>query len=154
MSALVLLTLPSELLALTLPFYTCLIPAGFPSPAEDYEEQPLDLNRYLFAHPASTFLARITGDSMTGAGIHPGDIITVDRAIPPADGHIVVAVVDGEHTVKRLRRRQGRVWLEAENDRYPALELLADSRLDIWGVVTHVIHSFVGRSAAGGARRN
>ncbi|MCC2548637.1 translesion error-prone DNA polymerase V autoproteolytic subunit [Hymenobacter sp. BT175] len=148
------LTLPAELLALKLPFYTCLIPAGFPSPAEDYEEQPLDLNRYLFTHPASTFLARITGDSMTGAGIHPGDIITVDRAIAPADGHIVVAVVDGEHTVKRLRRRHGRVWLEAENDRYPALELLADSRLDIWGVVTHVIHSFVSRKAAGSTGRN
>lgn len=148
MSAVLIYDFPLESLYLELPFYACPVPAGFPASADDSQEAALDLTRHLFSNPAATFLARVTGDSMTGAGIQPGDLIAVDRAITPTDGHIVVAVVDGEHTLKRLRCKGTRIWLEAENENYPALELLADSRLDVWGVVTHVIHSLVTRKSA------
>jgi DNA polymerase V len=137
-----------QLLPTELPLYACPVPAGFPSPADDQLDPPLDLTRHLFRNPASTFLARIAGDSMTGAGIHPGDLIAVDRALPAREGSIVVALLDGEHTVKRLRQRQGRTWLEAENDQYAPLEVLEDTHLDVWGVVTHVIHALEGRPAA------
>lgn len=147
MCAVVIYDIPLESLNLELPFYACPVPAGFPAPADDHQEAALDLSRHLFSNPAATFLARVTGDSMVGAGIYPGDLIAVDRVLAPTDGHIVVAVVDGEHTLKRLRHRGSRIWLEAENERYPALELLAGSRLDVWGVVTHVIHSLVSRKS-------
>ncbi|GAA4005022.1 hypothetical protein GCM10022408_16030 [Hymenobacter fastidiosus] len=123
-----------------LPVFTCPVPAGFPSPADGQADEMLDLHQYLFKQPASTFMARVTGDSMLGAGIHPDDFIVVNRAVSPVDGHVVVAVAGGEHTVKRLRQEPGRTWLEAANDRYPPLELHQDSDLRIWGVVTHVIH--------------
>jgi DNA polymerase V len=126
----------------TLPLFACPVPAGFPSPADDHLEGSLNLYELLFSHPASTFLARVSGDSMIGAGIRPGDIIAVDRALEPVDGCIVVALVDGEHTLKRLRREAGKVWLEADNERYPALFLSDGSNLVVFGVVTHVIHDF------------
>ncbi len=120
--------------------YDVAVPAGFPSPADGHLDQVLDLNRHLFRHPAATFLARVRGDSMLGAGIHDGDLIAVDRALPARDGHVVVAILDGEHTVKRLRRRDGRLWLLPENDAYQPLEVTGDASLTICGVVTHVIH--------------
>jgi len=124
-----------------LPLYGCPIPAGFPSPADDHLEGPFDLARHLFRNPASTFLARVSGDSMTGAGIHPGDLVAVDRALRAGHGSIVVAVVEGEHTIKRLQLRAGQPWLVAENARYPPLPVDPDAGLVVWGVVTHVIHS-------------
>ncbi|MDO7877758.1 translesion error-prone DNA polymerase V autoproteolytic subunit [Hymenobacter sp. ASUV-10] len=132
----------AQLVARPLPQFGCLLPAGFPSPADDHADAPLDLTRLLFRHSASTFLARVSGDSMVGAGIHPGDLVAVDRARRPADGSIVVAVVEGEHTIKRLRQREGRTWLEAENSRYPPLPVPAEVGLVVWGVVTHVVHEF------------
>lgn len=132
----------THLLARPVPLFGCLLPAGFPSPADDHAEAPLDLTRLLFRHPASTFLARVSGDSMVGAGIRPGDLVAVDRARPPRDGCIVVAVVEGEHTIKRLRQREGQTWLEAENSRYPPLPIPAEAGLVVWGVVTHVVHEF------------
>lgn len=127
-------------IARPVPLFGCLLPAGFPSPADDHADAPLDLTRLLFRHPASTFLARVSGDSMVGAGIHPGDLVAVDRARQPRDGSIVVAVVEGEHTIKRLRQREGHTWLEAENSRYLPLPLAADTGLVVWGVVTHMVH--------------
>jgi DNA polymerase V len=92
----------------------------FPNrPTDDHADAPLDLTRLLFRHPASTFLACVSGNSMVGTGIHPGDLVAVDRARRPADGSIVVAVVEGEHTIKRLRQCEGLTWPEAENSRYP-----------------------------------
>ena len=126
--------------SLTIPLYEITIPAGFPSPADDHLDQMLDLNRYLFRHPAATFLARVRGDSMLGAGIHDGDLIAVDRALPAHNGHVVVAVLDGEHTVKRLRRHNGRVWLLPENAAFAPMEVSSEAELTICGVVTHVIH--------------
>ena len=124
-----------------LPLFGCPIPAGFPSPADDHLDAPLDLNRLLFRHPASTFLARVSGDSMIGAGIHPGDLVAVDRALRAAHGSIVVAVVEGEHTIKRLQMRAGNAWLVAENTRYPSVAVDHSTGLVVWGVVTHVIHA-------------
>ncbi|GAA4381652.1 translesion error-prone DNA polymerase V autoproteolytic subunit [Hymenobacter koreensis] len=126
----------------TLPLFACPIPAGFPSPADDHLEASLNLYELLFAHPASTFLARVSGDSMVGAGIRSEDIIAVDRALPPADGCIVVAVLDGEHTLKRLRKKGKSTWLEADNPRYAPIELVEGNNLTVFGVVTHVIHDF------------
>jgi DNA polymerase V len=131
-----------------LPLFGCPVPAGFPSPADDHLEGPFDLTQHLFRNPASTFLARVSGDSMTGAGIHPGDLVAVDRALRPGHGSIVVAVVEGEHTIKRLQLRAGQPWLVAENARYAPLPIGPDSGLVVWGVVTHVIHSLASGAAA------
>ncbi|MCI1186905.1 translesion error-prone DNA polymerase V autoproteolytic subunit [Hymenobacter sp. DH14] len=131
------------------PLFGCLIPAGFPSPADDHLDPAFDLTRFLFRNPASTFLARVSGDSMTGAGIHPGDLVAVDRALQPGHGSIVVAVVEGEHTIKRLQLRAGQPWLVAENSRYPPLPVSAEAGLLVWGVVTHVIHSLGGTPVFG-----
>ncbi|MBF9239927.1 translesion error-prone DNA polymerase V autoproteolytic subunit [Hymenobacter sp. BT683] len=124
-----------------LPLFGCPIPAGFPSPADDHLDAPLDLTKHLFRHPASTFLARVSGDSMIGAGIHPGDLVAVDRALAPREGSIVVAVVEGEHTIKRLQLRGGQRWLVAENARYAPVAVDREVGLLVWGVVTHVIHA-------------
>jgi DNA polymerase V len=125
--------------------FGCSVPAGFPSPADDHLDAPFDLTRHLFRHPASTFLARVSGDSMTGAGIHSGDLVAVGPGrCSPRDGSIVVAVVEGEHTIKRLQLRAGQPWLVAENARYPPLAVDRSAGLVVWGVVTHVIHALGG----------
>lgn len=115
------------------------VPAGFPSPADDYVEK-LDLNTHLIQHPAATFIVRVSGHSMTGAGIFDGDELIVDRSLNPESGQVVVAVLDGELTIKRLMRAQGRVWLKAENPDYPDIAVDAEQDLRIWGVVTRVLH--------------
>ena len=126
-----------------LPFFATAVQAGFPSPADDYQEGALDLNEHLIRRPAATFFLRVLGDSMTGAGIHSGDLLIVDRSLHPADGRIVIAAVDGELTVKRLSRRRGHVRLMPENPRYQPIEIGDGQYLQIWGVVLHVVHSFV-----------
>ncbi len=125
---------------LPLPLYTAYVPAGFPSPADDDVEGRLDLNQHLIHHPAATFFVRVSGESMLGAGIHPGDLLVVDRALEPVHGKVVIAVVNGELTVKRLCIREGQVRLLAENERYAPIVLSGDMDLQIWGVVTNVIH--------------
>ena len=117
------------------------VSAGFPSPAEDYIEGRLDLNKHLIKHPAATFFVRVAGDSMTGAGIHPGDILVVDRSLEPRDASVVIAVLDGELTVKRISRRAGRLYLVPDNSLYQPLEILEGMEFEVWGVVTSVIHS-------------
>ena len=124
-----------------LPLFGCPVPAGFPSPADDHLDAPFDLTRHLFRHPASTFLARVSGDSMIDAGIHPGDLVAVDRALRATHGSIVVAVLEGEHTIKRLQLRGGQRWLVAENARYPPVPINPEAGVLVWGVVTHVIHT-------------
>lgn len=123
------------------PLFLASVSAGFPSPAEDYIEGRLDLNKHLIKHPAATFFVRVAGDSMTGSGIHPGDILVVDRAIGPQDGSVVIAVLDGELTVKRISRRDGRLYLVPDNCRYSPLEIIEDMEFEVWGVVTAVVHS-------------
>jgi len=121
--------------------------AGFPSPAEDYIEGSLDLNRHLIRHPAATFIVRVAGDSMTGIGIFPGDLLVVDRSIEPHDGHVVIAIVEGELTVKRLKAgaHRGRWQLVAEHPDYPPIDMPNDEgggeTSAIWGVVTNSVRN-------------
>jgi DNA polymerase V len=124
----------------SIPFYTCPVSAGFPSPAEDYIEGKLDLNRYLIHNPVATFFVRVTGDSMIGAGIHSGDLLVVDRSLHPSDGMVAIAVVNGEVLVKRLQTIRGKTHLVAENPDYPPLEIKEEMDFQIWGVATSVIH--------------
>ena len=124
-----------------LPIFLGRLPAGFPSPADDYLEGKLDLNRHLIKHPAATFFVRVTGDSMIGAGIHSGDLLVVDRALEPEDKHVVVAVLDGELTVKRLFKQNGILRLLPENLNYQPLEITPQQTIEIWGIVTSVIHA-------------
>ena len=143
--------------------------AGFPSPAEQYLEPPLDLNELLVKRPAATFFVRVEGDSMIGAGIRDKDLLVVDRSLTPANGDIIIAAVDGEFTVKTLRvlanrergmgnrergignREKGigngggvRYVLEPANPNYPRIEIKKGNQLDCFGVVTSVIHQFKG----------
>jgi DNA polymerase V len=122
-----------------LPLYLSRVPAGFPSPGDDFADGTLDLND-LVAHPSASFLVRVSGQSMTGAGIDDGDLLVVDRSREARHGNIVIAVAHGEMTVKRLERRADRWWLVPRNADYPALPLPEDG--EIWGVVAHTIKSY------------
>ncbi len=123
-----------------LPLFSHKIAAGFPSQADDYIEARIDLNEHLVRNEEATFMLRVQGDSMIGAGIHDGGLLVIDRAVDPVDGRIVIAVLDGELTVKRLSRRDGRVRLLPENPAYAPIEVGDEQELVIWGVVTSVIH--------------
>jgi len=123
----------------TFPLMAHRVRAGFPSPAGDYVERRIDLNRELIQHPEATFFLRAQGSSMVDAGIADGDMLVVDRAIAAQHDHIVIATVDGEFTVKRLYRRGERVMLLAENPDFPPIELSDGQEMAIWGVVTHII---------------
>jgi DNA polymerase V len=114
-------------------------PAGFPSPADDYLEGPLDFNELLIKNASATFAVRIAGDSMTGAGLFPGDIAVVDRAVTPQDKCVVLALLDGGFTIKRYRRRRDRVWLQAENPAYPDITINDGCDFQVWGVITKSI---------------
>ncbi len=118
------------------------VAAGFPSPAEDFIEGKLDLNDYLIRHPAASFYVRVSGESMLNAGIFPNSLLLVDRAEIAAHGDVVIAVLDGELTVKRLYQRDGIVRLDAENPAYPNLDIAVNQELIIWGVVRACIHEF------------
>ena len=118
-----------------------MISAGFPSPAEDYIDNHLDLNEYLIKHPSATFFVRVEGDSMIKAGIHHGDILIVDRSLEPAHKKIIVAVINGELTVKRIHRTHDTLFLVPENDHFERIGITEEMDFQVWGVVTHVIHS-------------
>ena len=109
--------------------------AGFPSPADDYLDRPLDFNELLIENPDATFAVRVAGDSMIDAGIFPGDIAIVDRSKTAVDRSIVLAILDGEFTLKRFRQHGHRCWLEAENSHYGPTELTEDSAFEVWGVI-------------------
>jgi DNA polymerase V len=121
-----------------LPLYNNKVQAGFPSPAEDHLPSKLDLNTYLIKHPASTFFVRVVGDSMLGAGIKENDLLIVDRSISATNNKVVIAVINNEFTVKRLKYINKEAYLLPENDNYQPIKLGEGSY--IWGVVTSVIH--------------
>ena len=131
----------TNLIPMKLPLYSCKISAGFPSPADDHLEKKLDLNSHLIKHPAATFFVRVNGDSMVNAGINDNDILIVDRSLKPSHGKIVIAVVDGQMTVKRLHKRSGKLILMPENNHFKPIEITESMTVEIWGVVVTSIHS-------------
>ena len=122
------------------PLFMVPVTADFPSPAEDYIEGKLDLNKYLIKHPAATFFVRVTGDSMIDAGIHPGDIVIVEDHRTDFETGNSIAVLDGELTLKRLRITDGELSLLPENEDFEPLRITKEMNFEIWGVVTSVIH--------------
>lgn len=143
-------SMPSSLLSLTYPNkelfhrqYALLrsaVPAGFPSPADDYIEGRLSLDDHLVQHKESTFFMRVAGDSMVGLGIFDGDLLVVDRAMPATHGSVVIAVVDGEFTVKQLINTAHGQLLRAAHPDYPDVHIRPEQDLSIWGVVQWNVH--------------
>jgi DNA polymerase V len=123
-----------------LPLFLSNIQAGFPSPADDFLEKQLDLNELMIKNGAATFFVRVVGESMKDAGIHSGDLLVVDRSIKPTNGKIIVAIVNGEFTVKRIKISDKGVSLVPDNPLYPSIEISLESDFQAWGVVTYVIH--------------
>ena len=123
-----------------LPLYLSPVQAGFPSPADDYMEEKLDLHKHLVKNESATFFLRASGNSMEGAGIFDGDLLVVDRSIEATHNRIVIAALDGELTVKRLIRQRGKVYLAPENPEYPKFDITNREYVHIWGVVTYVVH--------------
>ena len=128
--------------SIRLPLYSSKVVAGFPSPADDHMERALDLNEELIRNKTATFFARAQGDSMRDAGINDRAILIIDKAATPTDGKIVVALLDGQFTVKRLHKRSGRIFLVPANPDYNPIEVGEDQDFEIWGIVTAVINQF------------
>lgn len=122
------------------PMFGHTVRAGFPSPADDYVADTLDLNEHLMPRKEASFLLRAKGDSMLGAGIHDGDILVIDRSLTPDNGKVVIATVDGQFTVKRLEKKRGKIRLLPANPDFEPIEFKDEQELQIWGVVTNVIH--------------
>ncbi|GAB2452241.1 umuD protein [Hymenobacter qilianensis] len=143
MRAVELLPVPDSDTSFLLPLFSCQVSAGFPSPASDHVDETFDLNRLLLRHPDATYLVRVIGESMSGAEIHAGDLLAVDKQLEADHNHIVVAVVEGECTVKRLVCEHGTWWLKPENPAYEPWQIHDADQVQIWGVVTHVLHELV-----------
>lgn len=116
------------------------VQAGFPSPANDHMETPLNLHDLMVSNPPATFFVRVSGDSMLDARIEPGDILVVDRSLEPSSGKIVVAILNGEFTVKRIRMEGGKITLLPENPDFPEIPVEEGSDFQVWGVVTYIVH--------------
>ena len=125
---------------LDIPIYQSNVPAGFPSPAEDFMDLDLNLQEYLVQHPSATFCVRVTGDSMQNAGICSGDVMVVDRALEPQNNTIVLAILDGEFTVKRIQKKGQELYLKPENSKFKPIQITEEMNFQVWGVVTHIIH--------------
>ncbi len=127
---------------LELPFVDDGISAGFPSPALDFVDMTIDLNKHLVKHPSSTFYGRVKGDSLKNAGITTGDLLVIDRSLEPINGKIAVCYIDGEFTAKRIKISKNEILLVPENDDYQTIVITEGNDYLIWGIVTHVIKSF------------
>jgi DNA polymerase V len=123
-----------------IPVYTNTVPAGFPSPAEDHMDLDLNLHEYLVQHPSATFCVRVVGESMIDAGIHSGDVMVVDRALEPQNNNIVLAVLNGEFTVKRIKKNRTDLYLVPANESFKPIKITETMNFQVWGVVTHIIH--------------
>ena len=133
--------LPDTTTHVSLPLADGGIQAGFPSPAQDYINEYIDLNRELVPHPASTFYGRVSGDSMIEEGIEPGDLLVIDRSIEPSDGDLAVCCLDGEFTLKRIKLSPGAIWLVPSKETFDPILVTPDNEFEVWGVVTHTIKS-------------
>ena len=127
------------LTALTVPLMAASASCGFPSPADDYMDRPLDFNELIVLNPPATFAVRIQGESMIGIGFFPGDVAVVDRSIEPSNGCVVLACLDGEFTIKRYLVRQGVTRLKPENPAYPTITIGADHEFEVWGVIKRAV---------------
>ncbi len=134
---------PSVKSNIELPLVEATISAGFPSPADDYSEARLDLNKELITNESATFYARVRGDSMTLAGISDGDLLIIDKSKTPVNGSIVVCLIDGEFTVKRLNKKGNQFYLMPENDKYQPIKIKPENDVTIWGVVTYTIKKHI-----------
>lgn len=125
-----------------IPIYLCKVEAGFPSPADNYVEQQLDIKKYLIKNPEATFFVKATGESMSDIGIFPGDILVVDKSIKPKHNSIIIISIDGELTVKRLIKNYKKkyFYLQSENSKYPDINIKSEEDITIWGVVIYSIH--------------
>ena len=128
---------------LSMPYFENGVSAGFPSPAEDHMHSKIDLNNLLIENPSATYYVRVNGDSMLGAGILSGDLLIVDRSIEVTNNCIVVAHLDGEFTVKRIKKIKNKIFLQAENNNYKPIEITKEMDFELFGVVAHAIHHFV-----------
>jgi len=128
-------------MAFKVPLFGHTIRAGFPSPADDYVAETLDLNEHLMPRKEASFLLRAKGESMVGVGIHDGDILVVDRSLTATDGRVVIATLDGQFTVKTLEKKRGKIRLLPANPSFEPIEINDEQELQIWGVVTRVIHN-------------
>lgn len=126
-----------------LPLFTAGVSAGFPSPADDFIERKLDLNEYLIKNHTATFFVKVNGNSMINAGIMDGDILIVDRSIEAGNNKIVIGIINGEFTVKRISRKNNRLYLMPENPDYKPVEINETTDFKIWGVVTYAIHKLI-----------
>lgn len=115
------------------------IRAGFPSPAQDYMEQAIDLNKEIVKHPASTFYGRVVGNSMSGEGIDDGDILVIDKSLELIDGDLAVCFINGEFTVKRVKLEKDYAWLVPSNPDYQPIKVTKDDEFTIWGIVTYTV---------------
>lgn len=127
---------------LQLPYVEKGISAGFPSPADDFIDATIDLNKEFIKNPSATFYGRVKGNSMKNAGIDNGDLLIIDKSLEPKDGKIAVCYIDGEFTVKRIKLDKDCLWLVPENDLYKPIKVTADNDFIVWGMVVHVIKSF------------
>ncbi len=118
------------------------ISAGFPSPANDFIDISIDLNRDLIKHPSATFFGRVKGESMKDVGIGNGDLLIIDKSIQASNGKIAVCFIDGDFTVKKIKLENKKCWLMPANDKYQPIEINEQNDLQIWGIVIHVIKSF------------
>ena len=123
-----------------LPLYASSVSCGFPSPADDYIDSVLDLNEHLISKPAATFFVKAKGESMIGAGIHNGDLLIIDRSINARSGHIILAVLNGDFTLKRLVKSNREIWLHPENPKEKPIKISEEMEFQIWGVAIHCIH--------------
>ena len=128
---------------LKIPLLNHSVSAGFPSPADDYIEENIDLNEHLISNPFSTFFLRVKGDSMINAGIKDNDLIIVDKSLTAQLGNIIIAMIDGEFTIKRLSMKNNELYLKAENHNYPDFSFKNHIDVQIWGVVIYSIHSYL-----------
>lgn len=124
---------------LPLPYADEGIRAGFPSPAQDYMELAIDLNKELIKHPTSTFYGRVVGDSMRDEGIEEGDILVIDKSLELMDDDLAVCFIDGDFTVKRVRLESDAAWLVPSNVKYPPIKVTKDNEFMVWGIVTYTI---------------
>jgi len=120
-----------------------MVPAGFPSPADDFVEMELNIHDYIVKNKDATFCVKVEGNSMTKADIHSGDILIVDRSLEPEHNNIVLAVIDGEFTVKRLAVNNGSLYLSPENDNFTPIKITKEMDFLVWGVITHIIHKAI-----------